>query len=42
MLERKMHHLIIIDDKMSIKNIKSNEELIFSNFEELLNFLKSQ
>jgi len=34
--------IIIIDNKMSIKNIKSNEELIFSNFEELLNFLKSQ
>tara|TARA_B100000965_G_scaffold332889_1_gene297584 strand:+ start:6466 stop:7698 length:1233 start_codon:yes stop_codon:yes gene_type:complete len=34
--------IIVIDNKMSIKNIKSNEELIFSDFEELLNFLKTQ
>tara|TARA_B100001250_G_scaffold10827_1_gene9396 strand:- start:1360 stop:2592 length:1233 start_codon:yes stop_codon:yes gene_type:complete len=34
--------ILVIDDKMSIKNIKSNEELIFSDFEELLNFLKTQ
>ena len=34
--------ILVIDDKMSIKNVKSNEELIFSDFEELLNFLKTQ
>ena len=34
--------LLIIDKNITIKNILSNEQITVSDFQELLNFLKTQ
>ena len=41
-VKRNASFILIIDQNMTIKNIKSNEESIVSDFQQLLNFLKTQ
>ena len=41
-VKRSASFILIIDQNMTIKNIKSNEEIIVSDFQQLLTFLKSQ
>ena len=40
--KRNASYLLIIDKKITVKNIKSNDEIAVSDFHELLNFLKNQ
>lgn len=41
-IKKNASFILVVDEKMTIKNIKSNEELVISNFEQLLNFLINQ
>ena len=40
--KRNASYLLIIDKKITVKNIKSNDEIAVFDFHELLNFLKNQ
>ena len=40
--KRNASYLLIIDQNITVKNIKSNDEIAVSDFNELLNFLKNQ
>ena len=41
-IKRSASYLLIIDKNITVKNIKSNDEIAVSDFHELLNFLKNQ
>jgi len=41
-IKRNASFVLVIDKNMTIKNIKSNEKIVVSDFQQLLNFLKTQ
>ena len=41
-IKRNVSFVLVVDKNMTIKNIKSHEEVVVSDFQQLLNFLKTQ
>ena len=41
-IKRNASFMLVIDKNMTIKNIKSNEKIVVSDFQQLLNFLRTQ